>query len=131
MRTYYFYFNFFAEREGFEPPVPFWSTHAFQACQISHSCISPVLLLFLQRTKLFHKSTHACQISHSCISPVLLLFLQGTILLIRVTRFLPMYIGMPDKPLLHLSCFSSISYKELNYSTRVLTLSPDVRRDAR
>jgi hypothetical protein len=31
----------FAEREGFEPPVP-CGTHAFQACHISHSCTSPV-----------------------------------------------------------------------------------------
>ena len=31
----------FAERKGFEPPVPFWSTHAFQACLLNHSSISP------------------------------------------------------------------------------------------
>ena len=30
-----------AERGGFEPPVPFRGTHAFQACQLSHSCTSP------------------------------------------------------------------------------------------
>ena len=29
-----------AEREGFEPSVPF-NTHAFQACSIDHSDISP------------------------------------------------------------------------------------------
>jgi hypothetical protein len=33
--------HFFAEREGFEPSVPFRGTHAFQACQLNHSCISP------------------------------------------------------------------------------------------
>ena len=30
-----------AEREGFEPSVPFWGTHAFQACTFNHSDISP------------------------------------------------------------------------------------------
>src|SRR5262245_24621148 len=30
-----------AEREGFEPSVPFWSTHALQACTFDHSVISP------------------------------------------------------------------------------------------
>lgn len=33
---------FIAERKGFEPPVPFWSTHAFQACLLNHSSISPL-----------------------------------------------------------------------------------------
>ena len=32
---------FSAERMGFEPMVPFRGTHAFQACQFNHSCISP------------------------------------------------------------------------------------------
>jgi hypothetical protein len=32
-----------AEKEGFEPSVP-CGTHAFQACHISHSCISPIKL---------------------------------------------------------------------------------------
>ena len=32
---------YLAERAGFEPAVPFRGTHAFQACQFSHSCISP------------------------------------------------------------------------------------------
>ena len=32
-----------AERAGFEPAVPFWSTHTFQACSLNHSDISPVL----------------------------------------------------------------------------------------
>ena len=31
----------FAERGGFEPPKPFWSLHAFQACLFNHSSISP------------------------------------------------------------------------------------------
>ena len=30
-----------AERVGFEPTVPFWSTHTFQACSFDHSDISP------------------------------------------------------------------------------------------
>ena len=30
-----------AERGGFEPPIPFWSIHAFQACALNHSAISP------------------------------------------------------------------------------------------
>ena len=36
--------RFFAERSGFEPEIPFWSIHAFQACLLSHSSISPDLL---------------------------------------------------------------------------------------
>src|SRR5262245_22961269 len=31
-----------AERVGFEPTVRFCRTHAFQACALSHSAISPV-----------------------------------------------------------------------------------------
>ena len=31
-----------AERGGFEPPKPFWSLHAFQACLFNHSSISPL-----------------------------------------------------------------------------------------
>ena len=34
----------FAERKGFEPPVPFWSTYAFQAYLFSHSSTSPFAL---------------------------------------------------------------------------------------
>ncbi len=30
-----------AEREGFEPSVPWWGTHAFQACTFGLSVISP------------------------------------------------------------------------------------------
>ncbi len=33
--------SFSAERVGFEPTVPFWSTHTFQACSFDHSDISP------------------------------------------------------------------------------------------
>ena len=33
----------FAERSGFEPEIPFWGIHAFQACLLSHSSISPWL----------------------------------------------------------------------------------------
>ncbi len=38
--------SLFAERKGFEPPVP-CGTHAFQACSIDHSDTSPFILLFL------------------------------------------------------------------------------------
>src|SRR5580698_673048 len=31
----------FAEREGFEPSIPFRSIHTFQACSFDHSDISP------------------------------------------------------------------------------------------
>ena len=34
---------FLAERAGFEPAVPFWSTHTFQACSLNHSDISPIM----------------------------------------------------------------------------------------
>ena len=30
-----------AERMGFEPMLPFWGKHAFQACLLNHSSISP------------------------------------------------------------------------------------------
>lgn len=30
-----------AERKGFEPPVHFWRTHAFQACALNRSATSP------------------------------------------------------------------------------------------
>ena len=36
---------FIAERRGFEPRIPFWSIHAFQACLFNHSSISPWLIL--------------------------------------------------------------------------------------
>ena len=38
---YLFTFCIFAERAGFEPAVPFWSTHTFQACSLNHSDTSP------------------------------------------------------------------------------------------
>ncbi len=31
-----------AERARFELAIPFWGTHAFQACLFSHSSISPI-----------------------------------------------------------------------------------------
>ncbi len=31
-----------AEREGFEPSIPFWSIHTFQACSFDHSDTSPL-----------------------------------------------------------------------------------------
>ncbi len=30
-----------AEREGFEPSVPFWGTHDFQSCAFNRSATSP------------------------------------------------------------------------------------------
>ena len=32
-----------AEREGFEPSVPFWGTHDFQSCAFNRSATSPKL----------------------------------------------------------------------------------------
>ncbi len=37
--------SYLAERAGFEPAEPFRGSHAFQACQFSHSCISPNKLI--------------------------------------------------------------------------------------
>lgn len=34
-----------AEKGGFEPPVGYEPTHAFQACDLNHSSISPEFLL--------------------------------------------------------------------------------------
>ncbi len=36
-----------AEREGFEPPVPFWSTQHFQCCTFGHSVTSPLACILL------------------------------------------------------------------------------------
>lgn len=33
-----------AERVGFEPTIPFWSIHTFQACSFDHSDISPFIV---------------------------------------------------------------------------------------
>ena len=40
IRELYVWSGFMAERVGFEPTVP-CGTHAFQACALSHSAISP------------------------------------------------------------------------------------------
>ena len=32
---------FIAEGQGFEPRIPFWGIHAFQACLFNHSSTSP------------------------------------------------------------------------------------------
>ena len=40
-RIYNFNFSTFAERRGFEPRIPFWGIHAFQACLFNHSSTSP------------------------------------------------------------------------------------------
>ena len=42
--------HFFAEREGFEPPVPLGTT-VFKTVVIDHSTISPVLELFKKRVQ--------------------------------------------------------------------------------
>ena len=39
--TFYIFLNYMAERAGFEPAIPFWSIHAFQACALSRSATSP------------------------------------------------------------------------------------------
>ena len=41
-------FMIFAERGGFEPPIPFRGILAFQASQFNHSCISPKTAQFTQ-----------------------------------------------------------------------------------
>ena len=44
-----------AEGQGFEPWVPFWSTHTFQACQLNRSCNLPILdFEFAKLINLFH-----------------------------------------------------------------------------
>lgn len=35
------YASLSAERKGFEPLIPFWSIHTFQACLFNHSSTSP------------------------------------------------------------------------------------------
>lgn len=47
--TLIFFFRF-AERRRFELLIPFWSIHAFQACLLSHSSISPELPCNTDRT---------------------------------------------------------------------------------
>ena len=37
----YWFSAFIAERRGFEPRIPFWGIHAFQACLFNHSSTSP------------------------------------------------------------------------------------------
>ncbi len=44
--NYSFRLIFTAEREGFEPSVPFWGTHAFQASPFDRSGTSPKIELF-------------------------------------------------------------------------------------
>src|ERR1041384_2092246 len=43
-----------AERGGFEPPVGFKPTHAFQACALNHSAISPPAVDYCAEA--YHKS---------------------------------------------------------------------------
>ena len=40
-RVAFFTFVFLAERGGFEPPIGYEPIHAFQACDLNHSSISP------------------------------------------------------------------------------------------
>ena len=49
-----------AERGGFEPPVGYEPTHAFQACDLNHSSISPefVLRLLLNEGVDYSKPSH-------------------------------------------------------------------------
>ena len=51
-------FMIFAERGGFEPPIPFRGILAFQASQFNHSCISPKTAQF---TKFFIAATGSTQ----------------------------------------------------------------------
>ena len=58
-RIYNFNFSTFAERRGFEPRIPFWGIHAFQACLFNHSSTSPygyraakVMVIFEIRNKI-------------------------------------------------------------------------------
>jgi hypothetical protein len=46
---------FLAERGGFEPPVGYEPTHAFQACDLNHSSISPFWLAFLNQAADYSK----------------------------------------------------------------------------
>ena len=47
-----------AERAGFEPAVPFWSTHTFQACSLNHSDISPIGFRLCLPLEIVAKSTY-------------------------------------------------------------------------
>ena len=44
-----------AERGGFEPPVGYEPTHAFQACDLNHSSISPYLACFFNQAADYSK----------------------------------------------------------------------------
>jgi hypothetical protein len=46
---------FLAERGGFEPPVGYEPTHAFQACDLNHSSISPYLACFFNQAADYSK----------------------------------------------------------------------------
>jgi hypothetical protein len=48
----------FAERGGFEPPIPFRGILAFQASQFNHSCISPKTAQFTQFFLMTTSSAH-------------------------------------------------------------------------
>ena len=66
-----------AERAGFEPAEPFRGSHAFQACQFSHSCISPIVFGFVFPDSKVRKKTN--RKIYSLISPIKLLFSRSLI----------------------------------------------------
>ena len=57
---------YLAERSGFEPEIRFWRIHAFQACLLSHSSISP--FFGTANIGIFHnyfqKNVYICRINH-------------------------------------------------------------------
>ena len=55
-----------AERGGFEPPVGFKPTHAFQACALNHSAISPASRLTLKQVP---KGRNIFQLAQSAFDP--------------------------------------------------------------
>ena len=56
-----------AERGGFEPPVGYEPTHAFQACDLNHSSISPEFVLRLQTNEAADYSKPSLLLRHSLI----------------------------------------------------------------
>jgi hypothetical protein len=56
-----------AERAGFEPAIPFWSIHTFQACSFNHSDTSPVFTSSRWKgrkdSQIFSRDTWAFQVS--------------------------------------------------------------------
>ena len=44
-----------AEREGFEPSIPLWGIHTFQACSFDHSDTSPCIFCLVERIEMAGK----------------------------------------------------------------------------